>query len=137
VTNKPSLELTHCLPQLHSRTIFSVSWGLADFVATCSADDSVALLRVVARPQTDTTTPTPTPTPTPTATATASATATTAATGTASDSPAWALVRVLKHVSAHESDVNCVSFHPTDGRVLATAGDDMTIKVWHVPDTVT
>ena len=33
---------------------------------------------------------------------------------------------------AHESDVNCVQFNPVDSTELATAGDDMCIKIWRL-----
>ncbi len=43
---------------------------------------------------------------------------------------------LIKHMSsqlnAHDSDVNCVAFHPKDSSVLASVGDDMVIKIWHV-----
>ena len=29
-------------------------------------------------------------------------------------------------------DVNSVAFHPKDARMLATAGDDETVKIWHI-----
>eukprot|EP01028_Stygiella_incarcerata_P008110 TRINITY_DN344_c0_g1_i1.p1 TRINITY_DN344_c0_g1~~TRINITY_DN344_c0_g1_i1.p1 ORF type:complete len:365 (-),score=92.65 TRINITY_DN344_c0_g1_i1:833-1927(-) len=41
------------------------------------------------------------------------------------------LFRVLVEVEgAHESDVNCVRFHPTDPAILASCGDDGCLKVW-------
>ena len=32
--------------------------------------------------------------------------------------------------AAHSSDVNCVSWNPKDPTLLASAGDDGTVKVW-------
>lgn len=31
---------------------------------------------------------------------------------------------------AHDSDVNCVRWHPVDHTLLASAGDDGLIKLW-------
>eukprot|EP00743_Colponemidia_sp_Colp-15_P003696 GILK01003988.1.p1 GENE.GILK01003988.1~~GILK01003988.1.p1 ORF type:complete len:339 (+),score=47.11 GILK01003988.1:40-1017(+) len=36
--------------------------------------------------------------------------------------------------SAHNSDVNCVCWHPTDGALLASAADDNTVKIWRLID---
>ena len=36
---------------------------------------------------------------------------------------------IEKKLSAHDSDVNCVKFHPTV-RLLASCSDDMSIKLW-------
>ena len=34
---------------------------------------------------------------------------------------------------AHTGDVNCVAWYPTDGRFLASAGDDGLIRLWKIP----
>eukprot|EP01017_Pseudomicrothorax_dubius_P030800 TRINITY_DN3870_c0_g3_i1.p1 TRINITY_DN3870_c0_g3~~TRINITY_DN3870_c0_g3_i1.p1 ORF type:complete len:121 (+),score=19.73 TRINITY_DN3870_c0_g3_i1:65-427(+) len=33
--------------------------------------------------------------------------------------------------SAHDNDVNCVAFHPSEN-ILASCGDDKAIKLWNV-----
>ena len=33
---------------------------------------------------------------------------------------------------AHENDVNCVQFHPSDPYILASCSDDGLIKLWKV-----
>lgn len=35
-----------------------------------------------------------------------------------------------KRESAHDQDLNCVRWHPSDPELLATCGDDGTIKLW-------
>lgn len=48
--------------------------------------------------------------------------------GGTSDAPLFSLdVSVQK---AHDGDVNCVKWHPTDGRLFASAGDDGLVKIW-------
>jgi WD40 repeat protein len=34
--------------------------------------------------------------------------------------------------SAHAGDVNCVRWHPRQGGVLASAGDDGVVRVWEL-----
>lgn len=38
----------------------------------------------------------------------------------------------IKH-QAHREDVNCVSWNPTEAGLLASCGDDGSIKLWKVP----
>lgn len=42
--------------------------------------------------------------------------------------PSWSLV--AEQQQAHPLDVNCVRWHPTTKGLLASAGDDMVIKLW-------
>jgi WD40 repeat protein len=35
-----------------------------------------------------------------------------------------------RQLQAHPSDVNCVRWHPTDPALLASAGDDGSIRLW-------
>ena len=46
----------------------------------------------------------------------------------AGEGPAFQLAACRR--GAHPEDVNCVRWHPTDGTLLASAGDDCTIKLW-------
>ncbi|KAG1655773.1 hypothetical protein FOA52_008480 [Chlamydomonas sp. UWO 241] len=42
----------------------------------------------------------------------------------------WCLVAEAE--AAHTADVNCVAWHPLDGTLLASAGDDGLVKLWRV-----
>lgn len=46
--------------------------------------------------------------------------------------PAAALATVAVEDKAHAGDVNSARFHPKDASILATAGDDATVKVWRL-----
>lgn len=48
--------------------------------------------------------------------------------GGSSDSPLF--TKDARKEMAHDGDVNCVIWHPTNGRMLASAGDDGYIKIW-------
>ena len=37
-----------------------------------------------------------------------------------------------KRDKAHGSDVNCVAWSPADAGLLASAGDDTFVKLWHL-----
>ena len=37
----------------------------------------------------------------------------------------------IKKLDAHPTDVNCVRWHPKDPNLLASAGDDGCIRLWH------
>ena len=39
---------------------------------------------------------------------------------------------LLKHEAAHSADVNCVRWHPTEPDILASSGDDNSVKLWRV-----
>jgi|EP00979_Chaetoceros_neogracilis_P003588 WD40 repeat protein len=49
--------------------------------------------------------------------------------GGTSDAPLFAIDVSVK--KAHMGDVNCVKWHPTDGRLIASAGDDGLVKIWN------
>ena len=46
----------------------------------------------------------------------------------ASDAPKFSLEDVA--VDAHDGDVNCIKWHPRDGRCLVSCGDDGAVKLW-------
>jgi FOG: WD40 repeat len=48
--------------------------------------------------------------------------------GGTSDAPLFSLDVTGKR--AHDGDVNCVKWHPTDGRLFASSGDDGFVKIW-------
>jgi len=45
-----------------------------------------------------------------------------------SDEPLYELDH--RSFGAHEGDINCVQWHPKDGSLLASVGDDGNIKIW-------
>jgi WD40 repeat protein len=49
--------------------------------------------------------------------------------GGSSDAPTFAIDASKK--MAHDGDVNCVKWHPTNGRLLVSAGDDGLVKIWN------
>lgn len=48
----------------------------------------------------------------------------------------WQLLAAAQE--AHDQDVNCVRWHPTDLSLLASAGDDGVVRLWRcaVPDAI-
>lgn len=52
--------------------------------------------------------------------------------GSTSDLPMFALDAA---VCAGQSDVNCVKWHPFDGSILCSAGDDGSVHVWNFEST--
>ncbi|KAG6553475.1 hypothetical protein Mapa_004387 [Marchantia paleacea] len=86
----------------HDRTVFSVHWSRVNGLIASGAADDC--IRIFAENQEHTS----------------------AVPGGSSFS------MVAKKVKAHSTDVNCVQWHPADPRILASAGDDGTIKIWEV-----
>lgn len=92
----------------HDRPVLSVSWGASGLIAAAGGDNSV---RVYAEPPSRT-----------------------GNTVTEEDEPdptgGWREVGAAE--AAHEDDVNCVAWHPTDRTTLVSCSDDGTAKVWSV-----
>jgi WD40 repeat protein len=95
----------------HDRPVLSVSWGKAGLVAAAGGDNSV---RVYAAASPD---------------GSAGAGAAQQATGEDATS-GWREVAAVE--AAHDNDVNCVEWHPTERGTLASCSDDGTVKVWSV-----
>eukprot|EP00899_Mesostigma_viride_P024588 jgi/Mesvir1/5313/Mv15407-RA.1 len=88
----------------HSRTIFSVHWSsLNGLIATGAADDNLRLFGET----------------TPEGEGEADA-----------GVPSYRML--LCQDKAHALDINCVRWNPTDKKMLASAGDDMVVKIWEV-----
>ncbi|MCO5600880.1 hypothetical protein L7F22_054997 [Adiantum nelumboides] len=87
----------------HNRTIFSVDWSkTTGFIATAAGDDCI---RIFSEDSSDKTT---------------------------LDSGPPTYKMLLRKEKAHSTDVNCVRWHPQESSLLASAGDDSTVKVWRV-----
>eukprot|EP00741_Cyanophora_paradoxa_P001636 tig00000498_g1587.t1 len=90
----------------HRRTVFSLSWSHASgLLATGAADDAI---RVFAPP--------------------AGGAPADAAAASAAGVPFLELAAGKE--KAHGADVNCVAWCPSDGTLLASAGDDALVKLW-------
>jgi WD40 repeat protein len=48
------------------------------------------------------------------------------------DAPSF--MQIAKQEKAHDSDVNCVRWNPTQTKLLASCGDDMVVKLWTIED---
>lgn len=48
------------------------------------------------------------------------------------DLPSLSLL--VEQVKAHGSDINCVRWHPTNSRMLATCGDDGIVNIWEIEE---
>lgn len=93
----------------HSRTIFSTHWSkINGLIATGAADDCLRIFEVDDHEL-----------------------ALKGGRGVG-DSQAAAVKMVAKKEKAHSTDINCVQWHPKDGGILATAGDDEVIRMWRV-----
>jgi len=50
------------------------------------------------------------------------------------EGPSYKLI--LKKEKAHDMDINCVRWCPQDPRLLASASDDGTVKLWELRGSV-
>jgi WD40 repeat protein len=108
----------------HNRTIFSIDWAPylpsssdirsngCGYIATASADNSICIFAVE-----QATTP-----------GAALENGEETATGGGGGSVSCRLE--CRKEQAHPCDVNCVRWHPKEGNLLASAGDDGCIKIW-------
>lgn len=92
----------------HDRSVFSADWSRTNnLIATGSGDDAIRIFR-------------------PNLSAMAMQG------GNMGEDPAVELL--LTKRQAHSTDVNCVQWHPKDGTVLASAGDDEVVRIWSFQD---
>jgi len=97
----------------HFRAIYSVSWSKSGRIATAGSDNQLLVFEV-----------------NPTELQKA---ANEPAQDEAAGCEPFVKPRLVAKVSmAHESDINCVQFSPSDPDKLATVSDDGSLKVWEV-----
>ena len=121
---RTQLSIASRSPCGHDRPVLSVSWGKCGLIAAGAGDNSV---RVYA--------------PSATGKSSDSSGAGGEAGAGAGDgggvgSGGGGLHEVGAVVSAHDDDVNCVAWHPTDHGLLASASDDGAVKLWTVRPVV-
>eukprot|EP00891_Asterochloris_glomerata_P002749 jgi/Astpho2/2749/e_gw1.00050.142.1_t len=103
---RPRCKLLTTVTGLHERTIFSVHWSSAGPVATGSSDNGLRIFEEVQSVDSDAASLDP----------------------SSSQQPCF---RMSVHKEqAHDFDVNCVRWHPKDPLLLASAGDDNSVKLW-------
>ncbi|KAL3155392.1 hypothetical protein ABBQ38_010951 [Trebouxia sp. C0009 RCD-2024] len=102
-------KLSATLSGHHDRTIFSVDWSTNGTIATGSGDNAVRLFE--------------------------GSQVQNGESGSAADHEAASFQLALTKQQAHNADVNCVRWSPRDPTLLATAGDDNTVRLWrYKPD---
>lgn len=98
-------KVVQTLPEAHTRTVYSVDWSPFGPVASGAGDDSIAVY-VARGPGHE---------------------------EKQQNSEAEVvdrLVAVVMQEAAHNGDVNCVAWHPTVPGLLASCGDDATVRLW-------
>ncbi|KAL3700400.1 hypothetical protein R1sor_018422 [Riccia sorocarpa] len=86
----------------HDRTIFSVNWSRANGLIASGAADDSIRIFSEDREQ------------------------------SSAELGGGTFSMLAKQEKAHSTDVNCVQWHPTNPRILASAGDDGFVKIWEV-----
>jgi WD40 repeat protein len=97
----------------HTRYVYSCSWLKAaigdrpllegsDIIASCGADNKLCIFELSRKSLDD------------------------------KDSEQFEYNILLSKSNAHETDVNCVAFHPNIWGLLATVADDKSVKLWKI-----
>ena len=93
----------------HARTIFSVKWSKVDrdLIATACADNSIHIFQEDKTMRDS------------------------AMVSEGESAQLTSLTLLHQQKSAHSQDCNCVDWHPKQSGILASCGDDGSIKIWN------
>ena len=113
----------------HERTVFSVDWSAGGLIATGCGDNAI---RVFQEPSTARSAGGDSDHCSSSHETAVSRTA--AANGMSAIVSAPAIELLAERALAHDGDVNCVRWHPLDSTLLASAGDDGTVRLWRLTE---
>ena len=132
LAGRPNWKLLAVVEGCHERTVFSVDWSAGGLIATGSGDNAI---RVFQEPSTAGSADAEANHSSGGASHAATGLRTAAANGHANGVAAAPAVELLaERLPAHDGDVNCVRWHPLDSTLLASAGDDGTVRLWHLTE---
>ena len=116
----------------HERTVFSVDWSGSNLIATGSGDNAIRIFQEPSEAGSqvrgmDANGSAAFHGVTPLHTA--------AGNGSINGlQPSPAVELLAERLRAHDGDVNCVRWHPLDSTLLASAGDDGTVRLWRLTE---
>ena len=129
---RPHWKLLTVIDGCHERTVFSVDWSCGGFIATGSGDNAIRVFDVISSPDAH---DGHTSERNVDAVDQLTDDSTVASKGSMNGTAAAPDVALLaKRSAAHEGDVNCVRWHPSDGTLLASAGDDGCVCLWRLAE---
>lgn len=105
--SQPNFKLESTITGYHERTVYSVDWSQSGLLATADGSNCIKVFQQSMHYD-----------------------------GAMDPNAPPASWHLASHVrQAHDLDVNCVRWHPSRQHLLASAGDDGTVKIWRVENT--